>query len=127
MNRCTDATKAFDLVVTGRPFLMVSPREIKLQYRSGTSAVPEDILRVQGTWPDQPYSFLVSNGPWLRVEPSEGKVPDSDSALTGDRVHLRAIASGLAPGVYQATIRFYTPEGENAPHVDVTLQILKAE
>lgn len=122
-NACVTVTKAFDLFVDGKPILMVLPRQITLQYRAGSPDRPEDIIRVESSWPDLPYSIDISQAPWLQVEPAEGKTPNSESALTGDRVHVRVNPADLAAGVYHAVLKFYAQSGENVPVVDVTLRV----
>jgi hypothetical protein len=125
-NTCASSTKDFDLLVTGKPILVVWPRQIRWQYREG-SVEPEDVLTVQGSWPNLPYSMDVSSAPWMIAQPAMGKIPDEESAFTGDRVSLRASAANLSPGTYHALLKFYTTGGESAPMVDVTLEVLKSE
>jgi hypothetical protein len=125
-NTCASVTKGFDLFVNAKPILMVFPRQITLQYHAGSADWPEDIIRVESTWPDLPYSIDISQASWLQVEPAEGRTPDSESALTGDRVHVHVNPSALAAGVYHTVLKFYAQAGENAPLVDVTLQVIAA-
>lgn len=125
-NTCATVTKDFDLFVSGKPILMVFPHQITLFCHAGSADCPEDIIRVEGSWPDLPYSIDISRSPWLEVEPAEGKTPDPESVLTGDRVRVHVNSSALAAGVYHAVLKFYAHGGENVPVVDVTLQVIAA-
>jgi hypothetical protein len=53
--------------------------------------------------------------PWLKVEPAAGKTPDSDSALSGDRVRLRVDPDKLPVGVYRTALKFYTTGAKMFP------------
>jgi hypothetical protein len=124
-NVCSADTKTFDLLVTGKPILMVSPPRIFFLYRAGAELPPQDVIRVEGSWPDLPYAIEMGPAPWLKVEPVEGKTPDPESALSGDRVRLRVDPAKLPAGVYHTALKFYTTGGENVPTVEVTLQVLE--
>lgn len=128
-NGCGTTVRRMKLLVTGRPILLVTPRQVVLDQPAGSDgSSDEDILKVEASWPDLPYSIaMVNAAPWLTALPVEGKTPDPDSAFTGDRVQLRVNAANLAPGVYHTTLKFYTQGGENAPTVDVTLRVHKTE
>ena len=127
-NACGTATRQMRLLVTGRPILLVSPRHVVLDQPTGVENGPEDVVKVEASWPELPYSVITLNAaPWLSVTPAEGKTPGPESSFTGDRVWLHVNASNLAPGVYHAMLKFYAKSSENAPIVDVTLQVHKAE
>jgi hypothetical protein len=122
-NACSTDIRTYDLLVTGKPILMVFPPRIDFQYRVGSEASLQDVIRVEGSWPDLPYAIDMAAAPWLKVEPAAGKTPDSDSALSGDRVRLRVDPDKLPVGVYRTALKFYTTGGENVPIVDVILQV----
>jgi hypothetical protein len=126
-NGCAADTKTFDLEVTGKPILLVFPANLVFECHAGSEAPPEEIIRVQGSWPNLAYSIDTSPAPWLKMEPFAGKTPDSESVLTGDRVRVGVDPAKLAPGMYHATLKFYASGSENAPTVEVTLKVLKAE
>ena len=126
-NGCVSYTRALTLLVTGKPILIVSPRHVVFEYHAGGLDAAEDVIKVEGSWPNLPYSMIVSTAPWLTALPSEGKTPDLDSAFTGDRVRLHVDPAHLAAGIYHATLKFYAQGGENAPTVDVSLQVYKAD
>lgn len=128
-NGCGAVRRRMQLLVTGRPILLVTPARVAFRLPAGASAAGAgDILKVEASWPELPYSVTVlDSAPWLSVTPAEGKTPDPDSAFTGDRVQVRVNADGLAPGLYHATLKFYAEGSENAPRVDVTLQVSKPE
>lgn len=129
-NSCGTAFRPMKLLVTGRPILLVSPREIVIDRIAGSSVNSDGdgLLKVEASWPELPYTVTAVNAaPWLDVDPVEGRTPDPESAFTGDRVKLRVNAANLAPGVYHARLKFYAAGSENAPLVDVTLQVHKAE
>lgn len=127
-NTCGTVFRQMKLVVTGRPILLVSPRQITLYQVAGREEGSEDVLKVEASWPELPYTVKMLNpAPWLTVDPTEGKTPDPESALTGDRVRVVANAANLAPGIYHAKLKFYADGSENAPVVDVALQVRKAE
>jgi hypothetical protein len=122
-NVCSSDTRTYDLLVTGKPILMVYPPRIEFQYRAGSAVLLQDVIRVEGSWPDLPYTIDIAATPWLQVEPAEGKTPSAESALSGDRVQLRVDPAKLAPGLYHTALKFYTTGGENVPIVDVILQV----
>jgi Putative Ig domain len=122
-NACSTDIRMYDLLVTGKPILMAFPSRIDFQYRAGSEVSLQDVIRVEGSWPDLPYAIDMAAAPWLKVEPAAGKTPDSASALSGDRVRLRIDPAKLPLGVYRTALKFYTAGGENVPIVDVTLQI----
>jgi hypothetical protein len=126
-NVCVSTIRSFDLLVTGNPILLTHPAEIVFRYRPGEQADLEDVVRVEGSWPDLAYSVQTANAPWLHILPSLGKTPDAESALTADRVRLRADPANLEPGTYHAALKFYADNSENAAVVNVTLQVLKAQ
>jgi hypothetical protein len=127
-NSCGTAIHQMRLLVTGRPILLVSPAHVVLDQTVGVENGPEDIVKVEASWPELAYSVMILNAaPWLSVSPAEGKTPGPDSAFTGDRVQLHAKAGNLAPGIYHATLKFYAKSSQNAPTVDVTLQVHKTE
>lgn len=129
-NSCGTAFRPMRLLVTGRPILLVSPREVVIDRvaGSGENGESDGLLKVEASWPELPYTVMPLNAaPWLDVAPVEGRTPDPESAFTGDRVLLRADSSKLAPGVYHAKLKFYAEGSENAPVVDVTLHVHKAE
>ncbi len=125
-NVCGVTTRRMEMLVTARPLLLVSPARLVLSAPAGGSS--ESLLKVESSWPDLPYTvFTLNAAPWLEVAPKEGKTPDPDSAFTGDRVELRADAAKLTPGTYHAVLKFYAAGGENAPTVEITLQVHKSE
>jgi hypothetical protein len=129
-NNCGSAFRSMRLLVTGRPILLVSPRELVIDRiaGSGENADSDGLLKVEASWPELPYTVMPLNtAPWLDVAPVEGRTPDPESAFTGDRVLLRVDASNLAPGVYHAKLKFYADGSENAPVVNVTVKVHKAE
>ena len=127
-NACVTTYRKFDLVVTAKPILLVSPTRLVFEYRAGSGAVRlEDSVRVEASWPNLQYSIDFPHTPWLSVEPSLGKIPDAASAPEGDAVRLKADPTGLAPGSYHVTLKFYAQQSENTSEVDVTLKVLKPE
>ncbi len=126
-NNCHRVTKTLDLVVNGRPILIASPGQITLHYRQGSADLPEEVVQIEGSWPDLPYSYAVSGAPWLKLDAAIGRTPDRESALTGDLVHFKVDPSNLAPGRYSGSVKFFTKGGENAPTVRVTLEVSSSE
>ncbi|MBZ5609101.1 MAG: hypothetical protein LAP38_12640 [Acidobacteriia bacterium] len=122
-NACASATRAFELIVTGKPILEATPDEVTFSCRTPAQAPAPKTILVSSTWPNRPYTVTTRNAEWLRVEQDQGVTPDSDSAITGDVVTLTVDPSKLEPGTYRGSVVFWTRDGVAAPTVPVVLVV----
>ena len=121
-NTCGHSSRPLTLTVTGAPILAISKDAIDLHVRRG-GAAPTALIQVRSTWPGLEYGIEKSPAPWLRAIPRFARTPRPGSALECDLVEIKAEPSDLASGVYQATLRFSTWQGANAPTVTVRLTV----
>jgi hypothetical protein len=124
-NNCAMAEQVYALEVTGKPVLRVSPEELVFEYRAGDAAPrPQNVL-VSSTWPELPYS-VTGEANWLRVHLRAGVTPYSGSGFSSDAATVEVVPQDLKPGVYQATLIFFAPQGATPPRVPVKLKVLPA-
>jgi hypothetical protein len=119
---CGRSSRTVTLVVTGAPLLRIQTDVVELRYRRG-SAPPAAQIQIWSTWPGLEYSIEKSAAAWLRAVPRSGHTPRPGSALECDLVEVRAEATDLSPGVYEASLRFSAWQGVNAPVVRVRLRV----
>lgn len=123
MNNCAVVSRAFELVVMGKPILETGPDQVSFSCQTPAHAAAQRTILVSSTWPSLPYTVETKNAPWLRAAQENGVTPDADSALTGDVVTLTADPAGLKPGTYRGSVVFRTRYGANAPSVAVVLLV----
>jgi len=124
-NNCAAAEQDFELQVTGKPVLRVSPEELVFEYRIGDPVPPPRNVLVSSTWPELPYS-VTGAANWLRVRLRAGVTPYLGSAFASDAATIEVLPQDLKPGVYQAALVFLVREGAAPPTVPVKLTVLPA-
>jgi uncharacterized protein (TIGR03437 family) len=104
------------LVVTPASTLTVNPNSLTFSLEQGSS---EQVLAVTGTngASFQAWASTSLGGDWLRVTPSNGRLPST--------VTVRAAVGSLARGSYSGAVTL-TPEGGVAVTVPVTLNVIAA-
>ena len=123
-NTCFATEKEFDLTVTGKPILHVSPATLSFERHAGQVGVPAvQSVQVSATWPDLPYA-VKCDAEWVIAKNRGGVTPAEGSALSSDFVAVDVAAKDLAPGIYRSSIHFSTFQGANAPEVVVKLTVL---
>ncbi len=124
-SRCGAAVRKFELVVTGRPILRVTPEELVFECRSGEPAPKALDLLVASTWAGLPYTVSTGKTPWLEYAQTIGTTPDRNSPFSADRVSVHVNPDKLAPGEYHATIVVSAWQGANTPLIPVTLKVVQ--
>jgi hypothetical protein len=124
-NSCAAAEQDYVLQVTGRPILRVTAEQLVFEYRIGDPVPKSQTLLVAGTWPELPYSIR-GEAPWLRIRLNAGVTPRAGSGLAGDAVTVEMNPKGLAAGLYESDLIFYTSNGGTTPIIPVKLKILPA-
>jgi hypothetical protein len=124
-NNCASADHEYQLQVTGKPIVRVSPEELVFEYRAGDPPPSSRNVLVSSTWPELPYSVLGQPN-WLRIRLRDGVTPYSGSAFAGDAATIEVRPQDLKPGVYEATLIFFARQGANPPSVPVKLKVLPA-
>jgi len=124
-NNCVAAEQEFQLQVTGKPVLRVSPEELVFEYRAGDPAPKPRSVLVSSTWPDLPYSVIGAEK-WLHIRLRAGVTPYSGSAFASDAATVEVVPQDLKPGVYEATLVFLTRQEATPPTVPVKLKVLPA-
>jgi len=120
---CGVAVKPVGLVVMGAPILVLQAGALEFHYRRGDATPVSQSLLVNSTWPGLPYYFDRTDAPWLRAVPKAGRTPRPGAALESDRVDIDVEPGSLAPGKYQAQLRFWTWHGANAPVVTIHMVV----
>jgi len=119
---CGWIAKAFKLVVTGAPVLLVTP--IRLSFVSKGREIPaEQQVRVSATWPKLAYRLTITDSVWLTAKPEHGTTPREGSAMADDIVHFRVDAAGLKPGHYAASVTVSSWQVLHAVDVEVDLTV----
>jgi hypothetical protein len=102
-NTCATTTRAFELLVTGRPTLRAVPDRIEITVSPDSPPVDQTVL-ISSTWPGLAYRILPRDPSWLKLRQAEGVTPEASSAFTGDRAIVTAIPLKLTPGIHHGTI-----------------------
>jgi len=102
-NMCASTTRAFELLVTGRPILQAVPERIDFTVSPDGQPDGQTVL-ISSTWPGLPYSLSTPDGSWLKLRQAQGTTPEAGSGFTGDRATVTAIPLKLAPGVHHTTV-----------------------
>jgi len=121
-NNCASAEREYQMQVTGKPVLRVSPEELGFEYKLGEPAPATKNVLVSSTWPELPYS-VTGAANWLRVNLRAGVTPFPGSAFSGDAATVEVVPRDLKPGVYQATLVFCARQGSNPVAVPVRLKV----
>jgi hypothetical protein len=122
-NGCSQTTREFTLVVTGKPILRVDAADLVFEHQAGAPDPPARSLLVSSSWPGLPYSVNSAACQWLKFAQTEGRTPPTGSALSADPVWVRVLPSELPPGKYTCNLVFSTWRAANAPVVRVSLEI----
>jgi hypothetical protein len=121
-NNCASAEREFQLEVTGKPILRVSPQELVFEYRLDDPAPTPKTALVSSTWPE--LSYCVMGAPnWLRVRLRAGVTPYPGSAFASDVATIEVIPQDLKPGSYETNLLFVAPLGGTPAVVPVRLKI----
>ncbi len=102
-NTCSCTTRAFELLVTGRPILSAVPERIEFTIAADRPPESQTVL-ITSTWPGLPYTLSTPDASWLKLRQALGTTPEQDSALTGDRATLEVVPGKLPPGVHHGTV-----------------------
>jgi hypothetical protein len=102
-NTCATTTRAFELLVTGRPILRAVPDRIEITVSPDSPPVDQTLL-ISSTWPNLAYAILPRDPSWLKLRQVQGVTPEASSAFAGDRAIVTAIPLKLAPGIHHGTI-----------------------
>jgi hypothetical protein len=102
-NTCATTTRAFELLVTGRPILRALPDRIEITVSPDSPPVNQTVV-ISSTWPSLPYGIFPREPSWLNLRPVQGATPEASSAFTGDRAIVTAAPLKLAPGIHHGTI-----------------------
>jgi hypothetical protein len=124
-NNCAAADHEYELQVTGKPVLRVSPEELVFEYRTGEPAPKPRNVLVTSTWPELPYS-VTGAANWLRIRLRAGVTPYAGSAFSSDAATVEVVPQDLKPGVYEATLVFLARQGSTPPSVSVRLTVTAA-
>jgi len=124
-NNCAAAEQEYQLQVTGKPILRLSPEELVFEYRVGDPAPKAKNVLVTSTWPELPYS-VAGDKPWLRVRLRAGVTPYAGSAFSSDAATVEVVPQDLKPGVYETSLVFLARQGDNPPGVPVKLKVSAA-
>jgi hypothetical protein len=96
---------------------------LEFHYRRGGAAPAIQPVLVDSTWPDLPYYIDRPDVPWLHAVSRTGRTPKHGAAVEADRVEIGVEPGTLAPGRYEARLRFWTWQGANAPTVSVRVDV----
>ena len=125
-NTCAATTRAFRLLVTGRPVLRAVPERIEFTV-SPDSPPDSQIALISSTWPGLAYTLSTPDGAWLTLRQAAGATPEPGSAFTGDRATVTAIPMKLAPGVHRGTLLVSARNADSIKiEVTVTVDMPKA-
>jgi hypothetical protein len=102
-NTCATTTRAFELLVTGRPILRAVPDRIEITVSPDSPPVDQAVV-ISSTWPSLPYGIFPRDPSWLKLRQVQGVTPEASSALTGDRAIVTAVPLKLAPGIHHGTM-----------------------
>jgi hypothetical protein len=97
-NTCATTSRAFELLVTGRPVLRAFPDRIELSVSPDSPPVDQTVV-ISSNWPDLAYTIFPRDPSWLKLRPVQGI-----TVLTGDRAIVTAAPLRLAPGIHHGTI-----------------------
>jgi hypothetical protein len=120
-NTCAATTRAFQLLVTGRPVLRAVPDRIEFTV-SPDGPADSQIALISSTWPGLPYTLSTPDGSWLTLRQAGGATPEPGSAFTGDRATVTAIPLKLAPGVHHGTL-IVSARDADAIKIEVTVTV----
>ena len=124
-NSCGFEVKGYQLIVTDKPVLEVSPSELHFVYRDLYATPHPQSLLVSSTWPGVEY-FVEKTDPeddrWLSFH-RRGLTPGQDSGAVSDVVAVRVDVADLKPGVYRSTLTLSTPAFPSVTTVLVTLTV----
>src|SRR5579872_4616795 len=118
---CTSGAREYELVVTGRLILEVSPETVEIQVSAGETAHHLESVLVSSTWRDLPYLISDPAEHWLGVRPTEGRTPAKGSALIGDRLILDIDPSKLEQGVHRQTITISAWQATGTARINVVV------
>ncbi len=125
-NQCRWVIQEYDLAVTGRPLLVVSPDRIAFEFHEGDAAPQRKQVLVSGAWPDLAYE-AAGLKPWLKLAPLAGRTPPDGSPLGGDELAIEVSAADLAPGSYTAKVNVAARDAAVSPSVEVTVTVLQKQ
>jgi putative Ig domain-containing protein len=120
---CGATAKPVSVLVTGAPILVLRGDTLEFHYRRGGAIPAPQALLVNGTWPNRAYYIDWPDAVWLHAIPRAGRTPKLGAALESDRVEISVEPGSLAPGSYEAKLRFWTWQGANVPTARVRLVI----
>jgi hypothetical protein len=102
-NMCASTSRAFELLVTGRPILRAIPDRIEFTVSPDSQPVGQTVL-ISSTWPGLAYALSTPDSSWITMRQAEGTTSEAGSAFIGDRATVTAIPLKLAPGVHHTTV-----------------------
>ena len=121
-NSCTSAAREFQILVTAKPILEVSPETVEMAVTAGDGAHQRTTVLVSASWPGFPYSVSEPREHWLTLLPAEGITPSEGSALRGDRLILDVDPSKLEPGLYRQTITVSGWQAASVARIEVVVR-----